>query len=175
MSRMFLILLSVFAFFSGEILLANEVDPSRVLVSSSDEHYARQFFTGPDQEMPLTGDWLMTISPTISDGEVQVPGSLLAAWRELEDALPHWYLRALIAGRNDYECRVVVNNRDYHLNLFSWLWVNWNLSDEGSSLRKELVGLGADSRQGILFGIHDGLCYYLRYGEEEALDLIGVK
>lgn len=145
-----------------------------LVISNAPEEIARTIFVGPDGEMPIDGRWRISVSPTIEDGEILVPEDLHEAFLELKRALPSWYQAALYASEGTNECFVSVNSLALHIDVMSWLWINWHLKEPDSELRATLEDMGAENRDQVLFGIHDGFCFYLKYGEERALELLAL-
>lgn len=166
--RLFLALaISTPAWGSGE---GDNEEPT--IVSNAPEYIARSVFVGPDQEMPTDGRWRISISPTIKDEEIWFPDTISEAFREMGKALPSWYQIALKRSSGSLECFVMVNNVALHSDVMNWLWVHWHLEERESTLRRSLEELGAENKDQVLFGLHDGFCYYLKYGEEKAMELL---
>lgn len=148
------------------------IDQEPLVISNEPKYIARLIFTGSDHAMPTDGRFKLSIAPTIKDGNILIPATISEAFREMERALPHWYQAALITSRGDFECFVSVNNVDLNFIVMSWLWVNWRLEEPDSELRIALENMGAEHRDQVLSGIHDGFCFYLKYGEEKAMELL---
>lgn len=161
-------LLSLIGFTAAEA----SADQDRLTISNAPEHIAQYIFVGPDREMPISTQFNLSIEPTTREDDIWIPETLSEAFTEMENALPHWYQVALITSGGDFECSVSVNNVDLNLITMNWLWINWRLAEPESELRKTLENMGAENRDQVLFGLHDGFCYYLKYGEEKAMELL---
>lgn len=144
------------------------------ITSNSPEYFADNVFMGPDKKMPIDGHWRIAVEPTIKDGDIFIPVDLHEAFIELERMLPNWYEAALHASWGRSECFVLVNNLALHVDVMNWLWINWQLNYPNSLLRSALEKIGAENSNQILFGIHDGFCFYLKYGESRALELLAL-
>lgn len=164
----------LFALLFNPVLAQNEnIGQEPIVISNAPEHFARDIFVGPDNEMPTNGRWIMSLEPTtVQSGEPSIPKNLSEAFHEMEHALPHWYQVALRRSSGEFECFVSINNFDVNLFVMDWFWVNWRLEEPDSELRNVLEGMGAENRYQMLFGLHDGFCYYLKYGEEKAMEML---
>lgn len=171
MRKMFLSSFCLIIFLSSVYGKDQYLQPGLV-VSTTPDKLAEKIFIGRDDQMPADGNWVVSIAPTFEDGRVKVPNSMSDAFQELAKALPRWYQAALVSSSGSLECFVLVNGHSIHVGVMNWLWVHWGIDDPSSQLRNALEAMGATTKDQFLFGLHDGFCFYLKHGEEKALEVL---
>lgn len=144
---------------------------SGMLISTSPEHMASSIFSGPDSQMPVTGEFNLAIEMPKRLRE-RPPRSIEEALGQMRRVLPHWYMSAMLQSQGEYECSVRVNGSSYSVLVGNWLWVQWGMDDESSELRRAFSGLGVNSSSLILQALNAGLCVDLKQGRKAALDEI---
>jgi hypothetical protein len=138
-----------------------------VTVIPSDATFASWVFAGPESQMPLKPDqYFVSINPSRSkSGRIIVPDSVENAVLELTKAIPPWVLNVLGRSGGDFECTVNVsreqgNSLDYYVFLEDWYWINWNLQDETSPLRRDFIRRHMTDRFIILQALRASICKY---------------
>ena len=107
MSKLFLkLLVLIFVFNIG----ATE----RKIISSSPSYFLKYVYVGKEVDMPLTGDFVVSINPTLTkENKYLIPMNLQETIMELKKILPVWYLKALKKSKGENECSVNVNHVSY--------------------------------------------------------------
>jgi hypothetical protein len=166
------VLLSTVLVICSCFLDAAELDTQHqgLIISTEPSSVARRVFFGPDRDMPISGEFLISMEPTIKGGEVVIPSSTGEALDELKRALPHWYLASLLTSTGEDECFVSINRRYITFVVTAWIQVKWMLEDPNTSLHKELKSYGAETPPAMAQLIHGGLCQYLKSDKKSALD-----
>ena len=129
-------------------------------------YQAAKIYVGRDQDIPIGKGYLLAIQPRVSaTGELIVPTSIIEALREIERALPHWFLNALASSAGDQECSVTVNNVGYNGAVTDWIWVNW--VKRGSPIENEFKRLGAANSLSAQNALTVGLCELVKTNDEK--------
>lgn len=132
-------------------------------VTNTPEYVARSAFEGSDSVMPKGVTCQMAISPVRqANGKLAIPTTIPAAFRSLEDMLPHWYLNALRRSEGDNNCDVIVNGMSYGAVIMSWVRANWKLGAKSSALHREFQDLGFRYDDEIDQALAFGFCAYLK-------------
>ena len=154
-------------FVAASLSIHAAAQPEDLSISNAPGIGAASVFIGDDKNMPVGEGFRFSMNPSINaQGAILVPESVRAAILELKDALPNWFLNALIRGRGERECDVMLDegeNREISLvyYLTSWIWVNWHLSDLRSPLRQELTSMMI-REEFMSSSLVNGLCMFLR-------------
>ena len=123
--------------------------------------------------MPVGREFEIAIEPLRdARGRVVIPRSIAEALEAMRQALPHWYLNALLRSHGDTECSVLVNDVSYTTAIDNWFWIEWRMEDDGSALRREFEGLGIRTRSIAQQALSNGFCEYLRSGRASALAVV---
>jgi hypothetical protein len=156
---------------------ANEAAAKPFTISNAPGYFASAVYVGPDNQMPQGSGFLIAIHPPRSkDGELIKPVTMREALVMVRASLPRWYIRALTEGNAASECEVRVNGQSVNFALRSWLWVEWDMNNSTSPLRRELDSYNiVTGPENMVMGqaIDDAVCEYLSSGDlDRAVDVL---
>ena len=141
----------------GWILLISTVAYSEEIVHVGGEgFYSDVIYLGDVADMPP--------SMFFSIGDVPRPENLMDAFSSISTILSPWFMSALKRSANRGDCEVTVNDIDYLSLLLDFLAEKWELFDNDSSIKRDLMKLGVTSPRLFDPAFREGFCEYVRGG-----------
>jgi hypothetical protein len=143
---------------------------SNVTFFDTGEDFSKSVFVGQDASMPMDGSTIIAIQPKHdASGKLVVPKSLASAFVSMREAVPRWYLVALLSSSGDTDCDVQINRYSVTAVLTRWFVKHYEMTKISSPIAVEFQRLGLpDDRELVYSSLISGFCDYVKTNSTDA-------
>jgi hypothetical protein len=137
---------------------------SKTMVINTEQDASSLVFVGADAKMPVGESKTIAINPrTDVTGQLVMPTSLASAFKLMRDALPNWYVNALLRTSGNTDCDVLINGLSVSSALTIWFLKNFDMTKKSSQISIELRQFGLpDDYELVRSAIQSGFCEFVR-------------